>query len=281
MLYADLEQITEKPPPFSVSTTCELWTDEHTSAQMLRFHLDGAVDLASRRTSFIDESVGWMAQRFGLGPSKRVIDFGCGPGLYTSRFAAMGANVTGVDFSSRSLTYARERAAHAGHAIRYDEADYLTYEPDGRFDLITMIMCDFSALSPDQRAALLDTFRSCLAEDGRIVFDVHSLADFERKQSGLHFAQNLQNGFWSSQPYFGFLAKFKYETEKVSLDKYVIVEPHRRREIYNWLQYFSVDALERELAEAGLEVESVLGDVAGNDFDSGASEFAVVAKRAS
>jgi trans-aconitate methyltransferase len=54
---------------------------------MLAFHLDGEIDVSSRRTGFIDNSVRWLQEHFELSNSSRVIDFGCGPGLYTSRIA--------------------------------------------------------------------------------------------------------------------------------------------------------------------------------------------------
>lgn len=59
-LFSALEAISEKPSAYFVYTARELWTDEHTSEQMLAFHLNGEADVSSRRTSFIDDSVRWM-----------------------------------------------------------------------------------------------------------------------------------------------------------------------------------------------------------------------------
>ena len=50
--------------------------------------------------------------------------------------------------------------------------------------------------------------------------------------------------------------------------------------IYNWLQHFDPTSLAAELRGAGLEVASVLGDVAGAPYDPDRPEFAVVARRA-
>ena len=277
-LFSILESANEKPPPFSVYTASELWTDEYTSGQMLAYHLNGEIDVSSRRTSFIDDSVRWMAERFELGEGSRIADFGCGPGLYTSRLARLGAEVHGIDFSSRSLEYARDYASRENLEIAYVEADYLEYQPEGEFDLITMIMCDFCALSPAQRAVLLEKFKSILSEAGRVVLDVYSLSAFADKEEGSIYEKNQLNGFWSANPYYGFVTSFKYDQEKVSLDKYTIIESDRQREVYNWLQYFSPDALEREVNAAGLRVDEVHGVVAGSQYDAGAAEFAVVLK---
>ena len=45
------------------------------------------------------------------------------------------------------------------------------------------------------------------------------------------YEMNLLNGFWSSEPYYGFLNTFKYEEEKVTLDKYTIVERTKIRTV--------------------------------------------------
>lgn len=278
-VFAVLESANEKPRPFSIYTASELWTDEHTSEQMLAFHLNGEIDVSSRRTSSIDNSVRWMKEHFELSGSSRVIDFGCGPGLYTSRFARLGTEVHGIDFSSRSIEFARAHAKRENLAVTYVEADYLDHQPEGAFDLVTMIMCDFCALSPTQRAAMLAQFKGLLSDQGRIVLDVYSMVAFAARQEGLVCEKNQLNGFWSADPYFGFVASFKYDDENVSLDKYTIVERNRQREIYNWLQYFTPESLEREAHAAGLEIDEVYGDVAGNPYDADATEFAVVMKR--
>lgn len=279
-LFSDLERINTRPRPFEFYTASDLWTDEHTSAQMLAFHLNENVALSSRRHSFIEQSVDWLVSRLEIGQGTRVVDFGCGPGLYTSRLAQRGAQVTGIDFSSRSIEYARERARAAGLDIQYVNQNYLDFSTDQRFDVVLMIFCDLCALSPIQRQTLLTKFRSILAPGGRVVLDVHSLAMFERRSEEARFEFNLQNGFWSAKPYYGFLNSFKYEEEKVTLDKYTLVERARTRTVYNWLQYFSADSLRAEFREAGLTICDVYGDVAGKPYDAEADEFAVVAETA-
>lgn len=277
-LYADLQRISDRPKPFEIYTAKDLWTDEHTSRQMLTFHLDAELAVSSRPIEFIDASVEWLAERFNLSSASRVVDFGCGPGLYTFRLAKRGAVVTGVDFSPRSINYAREQAEHDGLDIDYQEVNYLDFATDGKFDLVTLIMCDFCALSPKQRSSLLRIIDQHLSPGGRVLLDVYSLSAFEKKAESSSFQQNLLDGFWSPHPYFGFLNSFTYVPEKVTLDKYTIIEPFRTRQIYNWLQYFSVEMLERELESTGFEIEEVLGDVAGRPFTPELSEFAVVLK---
>lgn len=278
-LFEQLEAINHRPAPFEYYTAEDLWTDEHTSGQMLSFHLDETSDLSSRRGEFIDRSVNWIAGKFDIGGGIRIADLGCGPGLYTTRLAQRGAQVTGIDFSERSIAYARETARREGLDIRYIRQNYLEFETQKRFDLILMIYCDYCALSPNQRKRMLSTFQSILEPNGAVLLDVFSMAAFAEREEIATYRLNQLDGFWSPDRYYGFLSTFKYEDEKVSLDKYTIIEKHRIRTVYNWLQYFSPEELEDEFRDGGLSVAGLYSDVAGAVFDPDSSEFAVIAHK--
>ena len=278
-IFQQLEKINERPLPFELYTASDLWTDEHISEQMLRHHLDENHDIASRRAAFIDRSVDWIVTRFGVSTDTKIADFGCGPGLYSARLAQKQAQVTGIDFSPRSIRYAIRAAEKGGLSVRYVNQDYLELETKERFDLVLMITCDFCALSPPQRQQMLGKFFRFLKPGGYVLLDVYSSAAFEQREETARYELNLPNGFWSPDRSYEFLNTFKYEQEKVVLDKYTIIEEGRVRTIYNWLQYFDPDEIESEFAACGLQVTEFCADVAGSVFDPMANEFAVVARR--
>jgi SAM-dependent methyltransferase len=257
-VFEELENINTRPGPFEFYTASDLWTDEHTSAQMLTFHLKEDIDVSSRNAEFIDHSVEWIASYFNIGAGTKIADFGCGPGLYATRLAQIQADVTAIDFSKRSIQYAQEVATREGLSIRYENQNYLEYETDDRFGLVLMIMCDFCTLSPTQRKKMLTKFHTLLEPGGSVLLDVYSLNAFAQREE---------------------TALYGYEREKVVLDKYTIIEADRTRTIYNWFQYFSPETLEGELSECRFRIEKIFSDVAGTPFDSEANEFAVVAKK--
>ncbi|MDJ0590924.1 MAG: class I SAM-dependent methyltransferase [Pleurocapsa sp. MO_226.B13] len=100
---------------------------------MLSFHLNEEIDVSSRKASFIDRSVEWIATHFKVGTGMKIADFGCGPGLYATRLAQRQADVTGIDFSKRSIQYAREVANREGLSIHYVNENYLDFETSDRF----------------------------------------------------------------------------------------------------------------------------------------------------
>lgn len=278
-MFEELERINERPEPFQFYTASDLWTDEHTSKQMLSFHLNEAIDVSSRNAEFINRSVKWIATEFNIDKETKIADFGCGPGLYAERLARHGANVTGIDFSGRSIEYAKDVAAREQLNISYVNQNYLEFETDDRFDLVLMIMCDFCALSPTQRKGLLSKFHKILKPSGSVFLDVYSLSAFEQREEAATYEVNQLNGFWSPNKYYGFQNTFKYDEDKVVLDKYTIIEFEHTRQVYNWLQYFAPENLEGEFKEASFSVKEFYSDVAGSPYDRKSSEFAVIANK--
>lgn len=276
-MFKELEDINRRPDCYSYYTAEELWTNEHTAKQMLHFHLKEDVDLSSRNKNFIEKSVKWIGSRFNAGPEIKIADFGCGPGLYSSRLAKLGADVTGIDFSQNSIEYAKKVAKSENRDINYINQNYLEFNTDSRFDLIIMIMCDFCALSPEQRNVMLNKFRSLLKPGGSVLLDVYSLNAFDQREENATYEENQLFGFWSPDKYYGFLNTFKYEKEKVTLDKYSIVDLNGIKTVYNWLQHFSVESLKEEFVSAGFEKFEITGNVAGDDYNPEASEFAIIA----
>lgn len=275
-MFEEFEGINERPEPFEFYTASDLWADEHTSAKMLAFHLNEDIDISSRNAQFINRSVEWIASIFNIGKDTKIADFGCGPGLYTKNLAKHDADVTGIDFSRRSIEFAKETAASEQLNIEYVKQNYLAFETEDRFDLVLMIMCDFCALSPTQRSEILSKFHKILKPGGSVLLDVYSLAAFDKREEVAKYGVDLLNGFWSPNKYYGFQNTFKYKEEKVVLDKYTIVESKRTRTVYNWLQYFASEDLEREFVEAGFTIEGFYSDVAGTKYDRDSSEFAVI-----
>jgi len=147
--------------------------------------------------------------------------------------------------ANRWIAYAREAAAEKGLEVEYVCQDYLTFESDKRFDLITLIFCDLCPLSPDQRKNLLSRFFKLLKDDGSVLLDVASLNAFDKREEAATHELSRLIGFWSPDPYYGFVNTFKYE---------------------------------EELEDAGFVVEAFHGDVAGAEFRPEADEFAIVAK---
>lgn len=275
-MFKELESVVTRPKPFEFHTTEELWTDDHISRRMLELHLNEKTDLASRTKEFIDRSSKWIIDHFELGKGRKVLDLGCGPGLYTTRFARSGAMVTGVDFSERSIQYAQKTAKEEGLDVRYIKTDYLELDLQEQFDLITLIFLDFCVLSPESRRKLLKNMKDHLKEGGKILIDLASKKLFDTIKEELDIEYSKNGGFWSASPYFMIRSSFRYDDEMVFLNKHTVIEKDRKREIYNWIQCYTVDSARELLQGSRFEIIDTFQNVAGDDYDGEDTQFALV-----
>ena len=275
-MYELLQDVARRPEPFSRYTAMELWTRPHLARQMLSFHLNQETETASRRFETIDQVVNWIDSQLQLS-GKRVCDLGCGPGLYTQRFSARGAEVTGVDFSTHSLAYANSRAKEDEQSIRYLNADYLSDDLPSGFDVITLIYTDLCVLSPEQRTILLSRMREMLNPDGHIVLDVAGMGTLASKEEYTHIEDRLMNGFWANGDYVGIHRTFVYLDEHLSLDRYLIVEPNETWQIFNWFQHYTPESLQAELSSAGFAVDRMVGELTGKPLKTGGDFIGVIA----
>lgn len=278
-MYTQLKEINKKPKAFEFYTAESLWTDEYRSKQMLSYHLNLDIDVASRNKDFIAKTINWIIIEFDISNKSKICDFGCAVGLYTTPLAKTGAKVTGIDFSKNSLDYARDTAKKENLEIEYVHTNYLEYDSDEKYDLIIMIMYDFCVLSPSQRKILLDKFYNLLSDNGSILLDVKTLKAFEEIEESATYEHNQLFHFWSANDYYAFVNTFKYEKEKVALDKYTIVEEERSYIVYNWFQYFSIEMLKKEFENSGLTIKQVYKDVSGSEYIEDYTEFAIIATK--
>jgi len=276
-VYSDLDEFNRKPEPFSRYTADMLWTDPWIAQQMLKMHLDDSTDLASRKSQTVDGTVRWIDRKIGLS-GRNVCDLGCGPGLYAGRMATRGAKVTGVDFSAGSLEYAKSQAAAHNLDIEYRKADYLIDHLPGGQDVVSLIWCDFCTLSPEKRRALLERIKVMLNPGGAFVFDVSTTPQFEERREVMTYGRRPMGDFWSPEDHFGFQTNVPEDREKIVLDRYLIVAPDRRFEIFNWMQYFDPETISREVRDAGFAVEALLNVRTGEAWTPEAGELAVVSR---
>jgi len=278
-MFEKLDKINKRPQPFEVYTAEHLWNDKYISKKMLEYHLNENIDPASRKKSFLNRSADWIISRFNIGTETKICDFGCGPGLYTTQFAEKGANVTGIDFSEISIQYAKKIAKEKNLKIDYILQNYLNSATNKKFDLITLIYDDFCPLSPAQRKSLLKKFYDFLEKDGAVLLDVLTINHFNETTEKSTFEFVSDNGFWSPDPYYLFSNTFKYQEEKIILDKYTIIEKAKTREIFNWLQCFNLKSLEKEFQENDFQIIEYYSDVAGTPYKSNSKEIAIIAQK--
>lgn len=276
-MFEDLKEIFKKPQPYENSNPLDLWNNPHISEQMLSAHLNPELDAASRNEKFMGKSLDWLKSRFEIDGKTSILDLGCGPGLYSREFARTGAGVTAIDISDNSIRYAKREANRLGLSIEYINKDYIEYDlGEDRYDLITLIYCDYCVLSKDKRIKLLQKVARALKAGGSFVFDVHGkehFASVEESHSS-YFCEST--GFWLPESHFVFEQVFKYDEERIILQKNDIIGRNRRFTIYNYLQCFDLETITGEINESGLDIIETYSDVSGTPYSSNGKDMALV-----
>jgi SAM-dependent methyltransferase len=190
---------------------------------MLRNHLSQEHDWASRRLDIIERHVACI-DRLLNGQKSRILDFGCGPGLYTHRLARLGHACTGVDFSPASIDYAKEAAAGESLQISYELRDLREFVPDGRFDLVMMLFGEFNVFPANEALGLLKAAFASLKDDGHLLIEVSTfdsiLADGKLPPTW----EPLNSGLFSDNPHLYLQEHFWDEVETSATARYTIID---------------------------------------------------------
>ncbi|SDK14677.1 SAM-dependent methyltransferase [Aliiruegeria lutimaris] len=267
-----LKDFATRPALFAGFDTAALWADPHVARKMLALHLDADHDIASRRHADIDSLCSWVDAEIGL-KGRRLLDLGCGPGLYAKRFHAAGAVVTGFDLSEDSLQHARETACPEGV---FRLGNYLT-DPLPEAEVATLIYGDVCAMPEAARARLFHRLRDRMPAGGKFVLDAFPLAAFKARQEGFEIGVRLDDGFWAEGEYVGLRVSFVYPGALAALDRYRIVEPKREREVFAWLQYLAPERLSAELEVCGFRAGPPREAVTGRPWAGDDRPYVLVA----
>lgn len=271
-----LDKLAQRPPVFTQGEKL-FWNDEHISKGMLAAHLNDDWDAASRKSETIRRSCDWISTQLQLSTNAAVLDLGCGPGLYCAELSRKGYQVTGVDYSVRSIAYAKQTAEEQGLAIDYHFQDYLTLDFTGRFDLAVMIFYDLGVLPDGDRDNLLRRVGRALRPNGYFVFDLLTPASLkpEVKEWSVH----PQGGFWRPGPYVELYQSFNYGDEAAGR-LHIIIEDSGKICVYRiWDKLYTIETITEALEKNGFELVDVYGDLTGSAYAETSESMGVIARK--
>ena len=274
---SDILSYAEQPPEL-YQPGAPLWTEPHIAEEMLKAHLSPETDAASYRPETMEAICKSLPERMRLERGARIVDLGCGPGLYCKNLAERGFCMTGIDWSEHSIAYAKQLCR--GREAEFLCASYLEPFPFREFDGAVMISQDYGVLPPDGRNRLLSNIRTALKSGGRFAFDVPSTAAF----SGL--CQNpvlpweaKAEGFWRARPYLTLPKLFLYPDVPASCALYIVLEETAATVYRVWQTYFTPESIELELNRSGFEVEEIASNLAGEKWRQDSAVIGVICRR--
>jgi SAM-dependent methyltransferase len=222
MTFSLLDIIRREVPPIPWAEGEKIpWNEPDFSAHMLKEHLSQAYDAASRRTPIIQQHVDWIHETVLSGKPSRLLDLGCGPGLYCRGLAEKEHTCTGIDFSPASIAYARQHALDSCH---YIEGDIRSTEFGTGYNLVMLIFGEFNTFRKSDAGSILRKAHAALSPDGILLLEPH-LFEFVRKlgQEAPRWS-SYETGLFSAQPHLLLMDNYWHEAEAITTERYYVVD---------------------------------------------------------
>ena len=200
MKLVDVVNRSPAPEPWAEGDNIP-WNDPGFSARMLKEHLSQDHDAASRRAGKIDQHVAWMHNQVLHGRPARILDLGCGPGLYACRLARLGHDCTGIDFSPASIAYAAEQAAKNSLACRFRLQDIRSADYGEGYDLAMLIFGELNVFRPADAELILRKAHRALAPGGILLLEPHTFEAVQQIGRQTPAWRSRPSGLFSARPH--------------------------------------------------------------------------------
>lgn len=265
--------IMDKRPELFKKTVSSIWTDSYIQGNLLEAHLDLSSDAASRSKKSIETIVDFIDKQ--IEPQSKILDLGCGPGLYAELLTQKGHIVTGIDFNKKAIEYALQQ----NKQIEYIEGDYIQNFPHGTYDAIIMIYCDMGTHSDTDRDVLLTNCYHSLNEGGKLIFDVFNEHIIHDKQEGSDWEYSPDGGFWAEKEYLILNQTFHYPENHVFVYQYNLIQGEDVTHFIIRDRYYTQDEITDVLQNIGFKNVVVKHKLlAGNNFTSNNEMFVITEK---
>jgi SAM-dependent methyltransferase len=265
-------------PPIYQPGESLFWDDPHISRSMLSAHLNPDNDLASRKHATIDREVEYLISSGTLKTGDRLLDLGCGPGLYSRRLAGRGLRVTGIDISERSLNYVTAQSKEEGLDIEFRRLNFFDIDYSGEFDAVLQTNGELTVFSDEKRDELLGMLYRALKPGGRLIFDVTTQES--RIKYGIKKGWYVSDGgFWRPGRHLVLEQGFDYPRENVWLDQYIVIDDDSVKIYNNWFHDYDLATIRQVLQRAGFKVIHAWNDFLGTPYHEGGDWIAIVAEK--
>lgn len=219
----DVVQRAPVPEPWAEGEKIP-WHEPEFSRRMLEEHLSQAHDAASRRFELIDLHVAWIHGNLLEGRPARILDLGCGPGLYTSRLAALGHACVGIDFGPASIAYAREQAEAAELDCRYHLEDVRQADYGRGYDLVMFLFGEINVFRPSEARTILQKAHAALEPGGILLLEPHTYEAVQGLGQAPASWYSAQSGLFSPRPHLCLQENFWDAVREVATERYFVVD---------------------------------------------------------
>lgn len=262
------------------------WNEPSFSARMLKEHLSQQHDAASRRSEKIDKHIGWIHNVVLEQKQVKVLDLGCGPGLYTQRLTKLGHECVGIDYSPASIAYAA--ANEADHEEQdqgrstYVLQDIRKADYGSGYGLVMLIFGEFNVFSPEDAQTILCKAYTALDPGGFLLIEPQTENSIFNEGNAPRSWYSSPSGLFSDKPHICLTENFWDEASKTASIRYWIINAATNQvaRYASSTQAYTQENLQSMLEACGFSQISFYPSLTGQIDDEQPGLFVVTARRA-
>lgn len=215
------------------------------------------------------------ASLLGLREPSRILDVGCGAGRHSLGLAALGHDVTGIDWSDCLVESAAQSARENGVRAVFQRGDMRSMRFRSRFDAAVNLFTSFGYFETESEdLKVLRGIRRALKPGGVFLIDLLNKSWLTR-----HFSPT----FWQKSPDGDVLKAFNRlsfdpRSSRLSNRRTLYLRGGGRRRTFLRFKVYSQDDMTRLLARAGLRVVRAWGGFDGRPYGKDTFRLILLAK---
>ncbi|MFD1038546.1 class I SAM-dependent DNA methyltransferase [Virgibacillus byunsanensis] len=198
-----------------------------------------------------------MIRQTGKKVSK-IADLGCGTGQITTRLAAKGYQMTGVDYSIDMLSYAEQRSSDQSLSVQWIHQDLRELEGIKDVDL-AVSYCDVMNYITTEKElnVVFEKVSDILNPGGLFIFDVHSMYHVEN-----NFVNHTFGDVSEDISYIWFCLEGDIPGEMYHDLTFFVKDgnQYNRFDEYHHQQTFPIEKYQELLIQSGFEISNISAD---------------------
>lgn len=200
------------------------WHEPAFSERMLAEHLSQEHDAASRRTKIIEQHVNWIHQQLLDRSPSKILDLGCGPGLYVQRLAKAGHACLGIDYAPAAIDYARSQADTESLPCRFILEDIREADYGQGYGLVMLIYGEFNTFQHSDARKILQKAYLSLNSKGLLLLEPHTFDAVKQLGENPAHWYSSDNGLFSSDPHLVMQENYWDSENKVAIERYYVLD---------------------------------------------------------
>lgn len=256
-----------------------IWTNEKLASFIFHSYFDENIYGGSKSSEFITSSlnyIDYIAKEYNC---KKIMDLGCGPGIYTNPLAQSGYEVIGIDISEKSIEFAKKKASDNDLNIEYINDDFFNLNPTNKVDMVLMLYDIYSSYDIDHRRLILELVYNVLQDSMIFIVDVPLRNKIETTSTMRNWHLFEKGEFYNDEP-FSYFLKCEYYGNGLLLNHSVFLYQNNNIvNCFDWIQHFSVNQIIDELSNGGFKVLKLHSSISGSDLKENSSSVALICKK--